>query len=342
MSELDRYIRQTLFAPLGEAGQLKLLSSSVLLVGCGALGSHVADRLVRAGVGRLVIVDRDYIELSNLQRQALFDEDDIEAGLPKSIAAAEKLRRINSQVEIEPRVADVNYTNIEELLEGIQLVMDGSDNFETRYLINDACVKHHLPWIYGGSIANYGMTMTIRPYQTACLRCLFPEAPPPGSAPTCDTVGVLNAVPATIAAIQSSEAIKLLAGVSQLNPGLIHIDLWENTFETLKVARRVDTCPACGSASGGFEYLEGREGAQATLLCGRDAVQIRVLPARPLSLPRLAQRLQFAGDVSFNEFLLRLRVDSYEITVFPDARAIVKGTDDEALAKSLYSKFIGD
>ncbi len=337
--ELERYIRQIIFPPLGEEGQRRLLDSSVVIVGCGALGSHIANTLTRAGVGRIKIVDRDYIELNNLQRQILFDEEDIERGLPKAIAAAEKLRKVNSQVEIEPLVADVHHRNVEEIIVDMDLVLDGSDNFETRYLINDACVKHDTPWIYGGAVGSYGMTMNIIPYQTPCLRCLFVQIPPPGTTPTCDTAGILGAVPALIGAIEANEALKLLTGKGRLSEGLIYIDLWENIFEVFQVARQEETCPACGQ--GKFEFLEAKEVAMVTSLCGRNAVQITPVTEVTISLPALAQRLQAIGEVTFNEFMLRFRVNEYLVTIFPDARAIIRGTSDETVARNLYAKYIG-
>jgi len=336
--ELERYIRQIIFPPLGEEGQRRLLESSVVIIGCGALGSHIANTLTRAGVGRIKIVDRDYIELNNLQRQILFDEEDIERGLPKAIAAAEKLRKVNSQVEIEPLVVDVHHRNVEEMIKDIDLVLDGTDNLETRYLINDACVKHNTPWIYGGAVASYGMTMNIIPHQTPCLRCLFAQIPPPGAIPTCDMAGILGAVPALIGAIEANEALKLLGGKGRLNEGLIHVDLWENTFEVFQVARQ-ENCPACGQ--GRFEFLEAKEVAMVTSLCGRNAVQITPVTEVTISLPALAKRLQTIGEVTFNEFLLRFQVNDYLITLFPDARAIIRGTSDETVARSLYAKYIG-
>lgn len=336
---LERYIRQMVYPDIGEEGQRKLLASAVAIIGCGALGSSIANLLTRAGVGKIRIVDRDYIEPHNLQRQAIFDENDIAEGLPKAVAAADKLRAVNPQIEIEPVVADANPSTIMDHVSGMHLILDGTDNFETRYLINDASVKTHLPWIYGGAIGSEGITMTIIPYETACLRCISPLAPSPGTVPTCETAGVLGAVPALIASIQANEAIKLLVGQGTLNRGLIHVDLWRNTFQVLAASRRPE-CPTCGR--GRFDYLEAQEGAQATALCGRDAVQVRVMPAVSVSLPRLAQRLQFAGKVRFNEYLLQFNAEGHQITVFPDGRAIIKGSGDESRARSLYSKYIGD
>jgi len=268
----------------------------------------------------------------------LFDEEDIERGLPKAIAAAEKLRKVNSQVEIEPSVVDVHHRNVEEIIEGMDLVLDGTDNFETRYLINDACVKHDTPWIYGGAVGSYGMTMNIIPRQTPCLRCLFVQIPPPGTIPTCETAGILGAIPALIGAIEANEALKLLTGKGKPNAGLIHIDLWENTFELFQVARQ-ENCPAC--EQGRFEFLEAKEVAMVTSLCGRNAVQITPVTEVTISLPALANRLQAIGEVTFNEFMLRFQVNDYLVTIFPDARAIIRGTSDETVARNLYAKYIG-
>jgi adenylyltransferase/sulfurtransferase len=241
-------------------------------------------------------------------------------------------------VEIEPLVADVHPRDVEEIIKGMDLVLDGTDNFETRYLINDACVKHDTPWIYGGAVGSYGMTMNIIPHQTPCLRCLFVQIPPPGSTPTCDTAGILGAVPALIGAIEANEALKLLTGKGRPNQGLIHIDLWENTFEIFQVARQ-EACPVCGQ--GRFEFLEAKEVAMVTSLCGRNAVQITPVAEVTISLPSLAKRLQAIGKVTFNEFMLRFQVNDYLITVFLDARAIIRGTSDETVARNLYAKYIG-
>ncbi len=251
--ELDRYVRQMTFPQLGEEGQRRLLSSAVAIIGTGGLGTHIADTLVRAGVGRIRLVDRDYVELSNLQRQMLFDEEDVAGGLPKAEAAARKLGRINSQVQIEPLVVEVGPRNVETIVGGVDVVLDACDNFLTRYLINEACVKHDIPWVYGGAVASYGMTMTIVPHQTPCLRCVFPERPPSESAPTCATAGILASIVAIIASLECSEALKLLTRQGKLNEGLIHIDVWENSFEAFSVQRRDDQCPVCGK--GEYEFL---------------------------------------------------------------------------------------
>jgi adenylyltransferase/sulfurtransferase len=299
----------------------------------------MANTLARAGVGTLVIVDRDFVELNNLQRQVLFEEEDVTRGTPKAVAAADKLRRVNSSIQIEGVVADVNAENIEELIDGATLVMDGTDNFETRFLINDACVKHRIPWIYAGAVASYGMTMTIVPHETACLRCLFNREPPPGTLPTCDTAGVLAPVVNVMASIASAEAIKFIVGAGTRNAGLINIDLWDNSFDSFAVARRED-CLACGR--GEFEYLQGEHGGTMTaFLCGRDAVQVNPGRGHTVDLATLADRLAGVGRVSLNEYLLKLSIDHYELTIFPDARTIVKGTDDATVARSVYAKYVG-
>lgn len=338
--ELERYSRQILFPGVGEEGQRKLRASRVLLVGCGALGSNIANTMVRAGVGRLTIVDRDFLELNNLQRQVLFDEEDVARSLPKAIAAAEKLRKINSQVEVVPLVADVNPGNIEQLVREADLVMDGTDNFETRYLINDACVELGKPWTYGGVLASYGVTMTIVPHETPCLRCIFPDSPPPGTTPTCDTAGILASIASVIASMECVEAIKLLVGTREkVNRGLIWVDLWENSFENPLGGQIAPDCPTC--VQGNYEFLEAREGTRTTSLCGRDAVQVSVRGAASVSFPELAKRLSSVGQVQYNEYMLRFQVDGYELVVFPDARTLVRGTSDEALARTLYARYVG-
>ncbi|MCL5951794.1 MAG: ThiF family adenylyltransferase [Chloroflexi bacterium] len=338
-NERERYLRQIIFPSLGAAGQERLLAGRVVLIGCGANGTVMANTLARAGVGTLIIVDRDYVELNNLQRQVLFDEADVTRGMPKAIAAAEKLARVNSSIRIEGRAIDVNAENIEELIQGASLVLDGTDNFETRFLINDACVKNRIPWIYAGAVGSTGMTMTIVPYETACLRCIFQHEPPPGTLPTCDTAGVIAPIVNVMASLACAEAIKLLVGAGERNPGLIHVDVWENSFEVFAVTRRSD-CVTCGQDR--FEYLEGeRPGATAVSLCGRNAIQVNPGRGHQLDLAAIAQRLSSAGSVSANEYLVRLTADNYELTIFPDARAIIKGTDDPAIARSLYSKYVG-
>ncbi|MBE3560675.1 MAG: ThiF family adenylyltransferase [Ktedonobacteraceae bacterium] len=337
---LDRYSRQLLFAPVGRAGQERLRTATVTIIGCGALGTALANNLCRAGVGKLVIADRDYIELNNLQRQVLFDEKDVANHLPKAIAAAEKLRQVNSDVHVEALVEDVSADGIESLVRETELMLDATDNFETRYLINDACIKYGKPWIYSGVIASYGVTMNILPGDTACLRCAFPDMPLPGTTPTCDTAGVLNGIVATITGIASTEALKILLHSEQISRSMTWLDLWENTFERIELPRQPD-CPACGQHH--FEFLTSLADRGSTSLCGRNAVQVRGTGQRDVRLDfaDLADRLRPVGEVVYNAFLLRFTVDGYEITVFPDARAIIKGTDDEQVARSVYARYIG-
>ena len=338
-STLDRYSRQTLFGPIGKDGQEKLSNASIAIIGCGALGTVIANNLCRAGIGRLVIADRDYIELNNLQRQILFDEDDIARRLPKAIAAAEKLRRVNSSTKIETLVEDINADGIESLVQEVDLVLDATDNFETRYLLNDTCVKYRKPWIYSAVIASYGVTMNIIPGDTPCLRCIFPEMPLPGTTPTCDTAGVLNGIVGAITGVASTEALKLLLKSEKASRAMFWMDLWENTSERIELPRQPD-CPTCGQHL--YEFLDSLSGTSSTSLCGRNAVQVRGgKKGDKINLPDLAERLRPVGQVSFNEFLLRFLVDGYELTIFPDARAIIKGTDDEQVARSVYARYIG-
>jgi adenylyltransferase/sulfurtransferase len=338
----ERYSRQIRFPELGEPGQRALLKSRVTLCGCGALGTVLANHLARAGVGRIRIVDRDFIELHNLQRQVLFDETDVALNLPKAEAAARKIRAINSTIEVEAVVTDLDHTNIVDLVGDADLILDGTDNFETRYLINDAAVKLGKPWIYGGVIGSEGQTMTIIPGQTPCLRCLIETAPPPGMTPTCETAGVLGPAVAVIASFEAIEAIKILTGrLDAINVHLIMVDLWDWTFRQLKVAGllgRVD-CPCCVQRR--FEWLGGTMGSHTTSLCGRNAVQVAVRRSEPLDFADLARRLTNLGEVRHNTFMLKFATEGYEFTVFPDGRAIIKGTHDIAKARTLYSQFVG-
>jgi molybdopterin-synthase adenylyltransferase len=336
---LDRYSRQTLFSPIGKDGQKQLGDSSVAIIGCGALGTVIANNLCRAGIGSLVIADRDYIELNNLQRQILFYEEDITRRLPKAIAAAEKLQRVNSTTKIEALVEDINVDSIESLVQNVNLVLDATDNFETRYLLNDACVKYGRPWIYSAVIASYGVTMNIIPGDTPCLRCIFPEIPLPGTTPTCDTAGVLNGIVGAIASVASTEALKLLLQSDKVSRDMFWMDVWENTSERIELPRQPN-CPTCGLHQ--YEFLDSLNGTSSASLCGRNAVQVRSgRKYDKINLSDLAERLRPVGQVSFNEFLLRFIVDEYELTIFPDARAIIKGTDDEQVALSVYSRYIG-
>ncbi|MEX0585487.1 MAG: ThiF family adenylyltransferase [Pirellulales bacterium] len=340
--KLERYARQIRYPAFGEEGQRRLLASRALVVGCGALGTVIANTLVRSGVGYVRIVDRDFIELNNLQRQVLFDEHDVAANLPKAIAAADKLRRINSQVEVEPIVADVNHTNIESLCDGVGCIVDGTDNFEIRFLLNDVSLKRSIPWVYGGCLGCEGQTMTILPGETPCLRCLMSEAPPLGTTPTCDTAGILAPIVNVIASMQASEAIKILSGHREAASRVLSIvELWDNRLRQVKVASLRDTvdCPACKRAE--FPWLSGQRGSHTAVLCGRNAVQLSFPGRQRLSLDDLALKLAGVGKVTHNPFLLRLAVDEYLLTIFPDGRAIVGGTDDVATARTLYARYIG-
>jgi molybdopterin/thiamine biosynthesis adenylyltransferase len=335
----QKYSRQLLFAPLGEQGQERLLASSAVVVGCGAIGAAAANLLVRAGVGRLRVIDRDFVEPSNLQRQTLFDEADAREALPKAIAAERKLRAINSTVAVEGVVADINPRNAEELFAGFDLILDGSDNFETRFLVNDFSVKSGTPWIYAAAVASYGLTMVIRPGLTACLACLLSaDGSPQAAEDTCDTVGVLGSIVNLVASLEVAEALKLLAGCEPaLNGRLISCDVWSGRFQSVRVARN-SHCLVCIKRE--FAHLEGHAQPHITM-CGRDSVQIHE-SGRALDLGLLKSRLApTVDDVRQNEFLLRFRIASYEMTVFADGRAILKGTKDPATARSLYSRYIG-
>lgn len=333
----EKYSRQILFQPIGAEGQVKLLQSKVIIIGCGALGTAQANALARAGVGRLRIVDRDFVEESNLQRQILFDEADAAANLPKAIAAERKLKSINSGIEIEGVVADAESRNIEELVRGFDLILDGTDNFQTRYLINDVALKFGIPWIYGAVVASYGVTMTVLPGQTPCLACVFPK-PPEGMHDTCDTVGVIAPAVAWTSAIQATEALKILLGCEEeLHGSLLSYDIWTNRSSSI-MPHFDPRCRACVARD--FVHLAGG-GETHTTLCGRDAVQIRPRESRGLDLAALRTRLAAFAPVRGNEFLLRCTLDGCELTVFPDGRAIIKGTHDPAVARGIYAKYIG-
>ena len=339
----ERYSRQILFSEIGEAGQQRILESSAVIVGCGALGTALANLLVRAGVGKLRIVDRDFVEPSNLQRQTLFEESDALEALPKAVAAERRLRVINSGVSVEGIVADVSPKNAEELLRGFQIILDGTDNFETRFLLNDVAIQLNVPWIYAAVVASYGVTLTVRPGETACLACALESESANGSQPTgtedtCDTVGVLGAAAGVIASIESAEAIKLLTGNCQSAGGrLISFDVWSGKFQSVRVARNPE-CRACVRHD--FRYLQGEAQPHLTM-CGRDSVQIHER-RRQLDLTALGKRIApTVAEVRENGFLLRFRVPPYEMTVFADGRAIIKGTRDTSVARSLYARYIG-
>ncbi len=388
-ADLARYARQTRFAPLGDEGQQRLRQGAALLCGCGALGSSIANLLVRAGVGMLRIVDRDFVEVTNLQRQSLFDEADAAAGTPKAVAAAEKLRAINSTVSIEPIVADIDPENIGRFCERIDLILDGTDNFETRFLINDLAVSRRLPWVYGGCVGAEGQSMTILPGETPCLGCLMPECPAPGSVPTCETAGILGAIVGLIASIEAAEALKILSGNRDaISRSLTVVDLWPETKPRSLIAptkprssiapidprssiapgnapgardaigttggrgfvpmfRQIDVrglrervdCPTC--RRGEYPWLSGRLSSRTAVLCGRNAVQLGH-PGASLSLDQLAARLEgVAQIVARNQYLLRVKIEGYELTLFQDARAIISGTDDPAVARAVYAKYVG-
>jgi adenylyltransferase/sulfurtransferase len=337
----ERYARQVRFAPFGREGQERLSRGFAVVVGMGALGCVIANHLVRAGIGRIRLIDRDIVSWSNLHRQSLYTEADAEAGAPKAEAAAARLRLFNSEVSVEAAAADLNSRNAEKLLADADLIVDGTDHFGVRYLINDAAVKFGMPWIYGGAVGASGMTMTVLPGETPCFRCLFPSPPPPGSADTCETAGVLPPIVDLIGSLQAMEAIKLLGGYRErLHGALIHADLWHSAFTRMKAGARRDGCPCCGQRR--FDYLDaaGREGTE-TVLCGRETVQIA--PAEPLrlDLDALAERLSAAGRVVRNPWLLRLELeDGITLALFPDGRTLVQGTGDPDRARRIYDRML--
>ncbi|MEX2123482.1 MAG: ThiF family adenylyltransferase [Woeseia sp.] len=346
----------------GEEGQRKLLASTAFVLGCGALGTVIADMLARAGVGHLVIADRDFIEITNLQRQVLFDEQDVADGIPKAEAAKRKIARINSQVKVSAIVDDINHRNIEKYAAGVDIVVDGVDNFETRYLANDWAVKHGIPYIYGGAVGTVGASFAILPHTrdgdapwekssvskaTPCLRCIFEEAPPPGLNPTCETAGVIGPAVSIIANFEVAETLKILTGnFDRVRPTMLNIDLWDNTFSQFRVSRAYEAgdCVCCKHRR--FEYLDGKVGSSATTLCGRDAVQLTHRQSgASLNFDDIAARLRPHGKVTANKFMIRADISDngkpYELTLFSDGRAIVKGTGKENVARSVYAKYVG-
>jgi molybdopterin-synthase adenylyltransferase len=334
----SRYLRQSRFAPLGEEGQRRISAARVAVVGLGALGSVQAELLARAGVGALRLIDRDFVELSNLQRQFLYAEADAADALPKAVAAARRLARVNSEIQVVPVVADLAPRNVEELLEDADLILDATDNFETRYLINDFAVRQGIPWIYGAAVAAYGLKLAIVPGRTACFRCVYPE-PPQGAQPTCETEGVLGPATAAIASLQAGDALKILArGPEAVAARLTTVDVWTGEIRQTAPPARDPDCPCCARRE--FPHLEGRHRAPISL-CGRNAVQIHER-SRPVDLAELARRLSDLAPVRVNEFALRATLDPYELTVFPDGRAIVKGTTDTGIARSVYARYVGN
>ncbi len=338
---LERYSRQILDPHIGEAGQETIAAADVVIVGCGALGSVSASLMARAGVGRLRIIDRDFVEASNLQRQILFDEQDVSEMKPKALAAAEKLSKINSTIKVEALVADVNPDTIVDLVRGATLILDGTDNFETRFLINDVSVRHDIPWIYAACLSTYGVTMNILPGETACLRCVMETAPPPGSVPTCDTAGILGPVVSIIAGLQCTEALKLLSGNREaMSRELVSLDAWTHEMTRVVIPkgggrRRCETCDGLE-----FTFLSGR-GSRSATLCGRNAVQVAPEGRAALNLSDLASRLSGSLPVQVTRFLLRFDVDGVQVSVFPDGRAIVSGTKDPAVARGIYARYVG-
>ena len=337
-----RYSRQHLFPFIGREGQAKLLNSRVAIVGMGALGTALANHMVRSGVGYIRIMDRDFVEFSNLQRQMLFDEEDAKQGKPKAIAAKEKMNAINSGVVVDAHVTDLTWKNAEELLTGVDLIIDGTDNFDVRYLVNDVAVKHGIPWIYGGAVSSRGMTFTIIPEQTPCFRCIFPEAPAPGTAQTCDTAGVIGPIIQVVAAYQATEALKFLVGDhNHMSTGLRNFELWQNDYSEINIKNaRNEECPTCGHHH--FDYLDPQDKSEKVVsLCGRDTIQITPGTDVKIDLKRLASNLDSVGRVEETPFLLRFYIEDYKMTIFPDGRTLVQGTDDLIVAKNLFTKYIG-
>jgi len=358
-ADLSRYHRQMLLPGFGEDGQRKLLASKVLVLGCGALGTVIANLLARAGVGHLVVADRDFIETTNLQRQVLFDEQDVADAIPKAEAVRRKIEKINSQVKVTAVIDDINHKNIEKLAEGCDVIVDGVDNFETRFLANDCAVKLGTPYIYGGAVGTVGMTYAILPHTpggdsaweragvaTPCLRCIFEQAPPPGMNPTCETAGVLSPVVSIIASYEVNETLKVLTGNwATVGQTMLSIDVWSNTVKQFKVRRAYDVgeCTCCKQRR--FEHLEGKYSSATTTLCGRNAVQLSQPAGARLDFDQIAGRLRAHGQVTASKFMLRADIqdngERYELTLFTDGRAIVKGTKEPNTAKSIYAKYVG-
>jgi adenylyltransferase/sulfurtransferase len=334
--EKERYSRQILFAPIGESGQERIRRASVCIIGCGALGSFQAEALARAGVAKLRLIDRDYVDYTNLQRQWLYDENDARSETPKAIAAARRIEHLNRHVTLEPHVTDFTPSNAEELIAGFDIVLDGTDNFETRYLINDISVKGGMPWIYGAAIGSYGIVMPIVPGRGPCFACVYPE-PPSGMQPTCDVNGVLASTTATVASLQVAVALRIIVGWPDFTCRIQSIDVWQGTSKQMNACAPDPVCQVCGVRE--FRFLEGRRRVPVSL-CGRNAVQLHE-STRPLNLSELAARLRPLGAVRVNDFALRMSLQNYELTFFPDGRAIVKGTTDIGIARSLYARLIG-
>ena len=344
-----RYDRQTRIPQIGDQGQKKLHQASLAIVGLGALGSVSANLLVRAGIGLVRLIDRDFLEIGNLQRQVLFDEDDLKQNLPKAVAAERKLKKINSEIQIEAEATDLNVETIDELLEGIDLVIDGTDNFETRFLINDYSLRGKIPWIYGGAVGTEALTYVVLPHEGPCLRCLFEEAPRPGEFQTCDVAGILAPVAHWVASFQAMEALKILSGQKQaVDRRLWKADLWKKEFRALEVDSGLrgrlseNTSTSCsGCARGEYPYLSRERVSRTVSFCGRNTVQIFRHEKSPVNFENLAQKLSSVGSVQYNDYFLKASISPFEITVFPNGRAMIQGTNDASQAKSVYAKYIG-
>ena len=339
---LERYSRQILFQHISKNRQKILMNSTVAVIGCGALGTVSSSYLVRAGIGQLRIIDRDFIEENNLQRQILFDENDISENLPKAIAAQRKLQKINNKVKVEGIVTDVNYSNIDELTKDVDIIIDGTDNFETRFLINDFCIKNSVPWVYGACIGSRGVVMNIIPSRTPCLRCVFETMPQIGSFPTCDTAGIIGPIAGIIASFQVTEAIKILIkDYASVNKNLLEIDVWETKLRQIDISelKDINNCQTCKLNN--YEFLDAEVGIMTTFLCGKNAVQVMSRNTGKIDLRQLEHRLGSISDVSCNAFMLKFKVKDHSFTVFADGRAIITGTADSSIAKSLYSKYLG-
>ncbi|HAA58101.1 MAG TPA: thiamine biosynthesis protein ThiF [Myxococcales bacterium] len=335
-----RYVRQEMFAHIGQEGQQRIAASKVLIVGCGALGAAQANLLARAGVGKLILVDRDILDWSNLQRQLLYDESQTEAGLPKVIAAQQRLQQINSAIEIDAHILDITASNIAQYVKQADLVLDATDNFETRFLLNDVCLKLGVPWIYGACVGSYGLSMNIIPHKTPCLRCLFESIPAPGTTPTCDTAGVIGPIVSMIASIQCAEALKFLVGdKAALREGVVNVDLWQNQLHQLQLTLPRPDCPACQKQE--WEYLHGERRHTTTVLCGRNTVQVTPQQDEPFSLDNVAAQLAQIGPTTHNAFLVRCTLPEHVLTVFRDGRALIEGTSDPSEARSIYARYIG-
>ncbi|MDA2935225.1 ThiF family adenylyltransferase [Acidobacteria bacterium AH-259-D05] len=336
---IDRYSRQILFSGIGEAGQEKIRAAQVVLIGCGALGSVSSEMLTRAGVGKLTLIDRDFVEESNLQRQSLFTEKDVQEGVPKAAAAERALRAINSDVEIKGLITDVTWENIERLCQGNEVIVDGTDNFETRFLINDLAVKEEMPWIYGACVGSYGVAFAFEPGISACLQCLFEQPPEVGTTETCDTSGILAPVVHAVAAFQVTQVLKILTGQSP-STQILQVDVWRGTWQTLAAEKaRSRKCPCCRQHD--FRFLEGKENAQITRLCGRDAVQVSPQRKAHPDFQNISRRLNKSAQVDFNQYMMRIRIEGYEIALFADGRSIIRGTEDVSEARAVYAKYIG-